>query len=73
MDMNRGSEKATRLMCDKGNKQFDLETFLCYPSGVFRVGEPKTLFRSIDENSKLTFSDFEKVRFFVLYLKRRWL
>lgn len=28
MDTNRGSEKATRLMCDKGNKQFDLETFL---------------------------------------------
>lgn len=28
MDTNRGSEKATRLMCDKENKQFDLETFL---------------------------------------------
>ena len=55
IDMNQGSEKGTRLMCGKGNKEFDLEIFLSY---VFRVVEPKTLFRSIDENSKLTFSRF---------------
>jgi len=55
MDMNQGSEKATRLMCDKGNKQFDLKTFLSY---VLGVDESKICFRSIDENNKLTFSRF---------------
>ncbi len=55
MDMNQGSEKATRLMCDKGNKQFDVETFLSY---VFRVDERKTLFRGIYGKNKLTFSRF---------------